>query len=158
MAELITKSALFNGFAMWREILKGVTALTSANSKFASNEYYFDFDPLFRGRNFRQFPFVFIEDGFGDEPVVLDGSFRTFKHSSTIHLTLEKLARTNLRSYATHIMSYLQQNRDTLKGTYGLDDVRCEEAVYDDFEADNKQCVRISMSFTFMIDIDVENA
>lgn len=129
MAEAISKSNLINCYEIFREIIQAST-LPSLNSKFSSDDYYYEFDPLILNRNFDQFPHILIEQSLDDSKIPLSGDYKRFDFVVTISVRMEDHAVSvsgearatgNINRYVQAIVSYINENQVSLLSDYGID-------------------------------------
>jgi len=154
MTETLTSSNLYNSFAVFREILQGITALTDLNSNFSSDDFYHEDEPNPKTRNFRGYPLMVIDTDVNDEPLTLGGAKKKFPMTTEIEIRTESSAKTdsdgNDRSngYANAIVDYFNTNQPTLYSTYGITQVMIDKERSKEVLHDNK-IVIITLTFKY---------
>ena len=158
MVESITKSNLYNSFAVFREVLKSISALTALSSKWSSNDRYFEDEPNPKNRNFIGYPYMLIETNLDDEHLTFTGlkqmNFTTNVTIRTEYFAERETARLN--SYMNAITNHFNTNQTSLLNTYGLDGIRVSQDRDRDEIAENQLVVGI-LTFDYNVKLDVEN-
>ena len=134
MVETLTKTNICNSFGVFREIMQGITALTSISSSDKTNVYpwlsdshYFEDEPNEKGRDWKGYPVMVIDTEITDERLTLNGAKKKFELVTEIEIRTEYLARTTSagvdrnNSYADAIINYFNANHaSTIYPTYGI--------------------------------------
>lgn len=158
MVETLTKSNLFNGFAVFREILQGISALTSLNSKWSNNNRYFEDEPNPKAHNFVGYPYMLIETSMDDDFVSYKG-LKQMNFSTVVTIRTEYFAERDtarLTSYLNAIADYFNTNQGTLLDRYGLDGIKVSKD-RDRDEISEAQLVVGILKFDYNVKLDVEN-
>ena len=122
MTESITSSTLFNSFAVFREIFKSITALSTLNSHWGVSTYYFEDLPNVKAANFVGFPIVIIETSANQESLTIKDKKQMMYITTVTFYTdasIEKEAD-NLNGYLNAVVYWFNNNKNTLRYTYGL--------------------------------------
>jgi len=130
MTETITSSTLFNSFSVWREILTGITALSTLNSRWSKNTYYFEDFPPTKASNFVGFPIIHIETDMDTKSLsIKDKKQMLYVTTLTLYTDehIEKI-KNLLNSYLNEIVYYINVNKQTLRWTYGLFNVNVSKS------------------------------
>lgn len=122
--ETITASTLFNSFAVFREILQGISAFTSIfpKAEFDENTRYYEDDPHPKGRNFSGYPLIVIKSEMEDKILTLKDKKQMMYTTEVMIYSDSDVEGTTPRinSYMNAIVNYFNSNRDTLRNDYGL--------------------------------------
>lgn len=149
MVETLTESNLYNSFAVFKEILQWITALTTLKSAFSSDEHYFEDEPNIKSREFSGYPLMLIETEVNDEPLTLGGVKKKFPMTTEIEIRCEYHARSNLTAYANAITDYFNTNHVALYVTYGITKVTIDKERYTDI-IDDKKLAIIKLTCKYM--------
>ncbi len=161
--ETLTTSNLYNNFAVFREILKSISAFTALNSKFTKDERYFEDEPNTKGRNWVGYPFIVISTEVDDEHITYKG-LKQINYSTTVTIYVEYAVETNtggvnanlLNSYMNAIVDYLNTNQTSLLRDYGIDGLRISRS-RDRDELNEQQLVLGILTCEYNVKLDVEN-
>ena len=122
MTESITKSTLYNSFAVFQELLTGITALSTLNSKWGEDRSYFEDMPLFKATNFIGLPIMHIETEVETDSLTMVDK-KMFPMTTTVSIYTDyhiENTSPKLNSYMNAITNYINTNKSTLRWTYGL--------------------------------------
>jgi len=124
MTESITSSTLFNSFAVFREIMKGITALSTLHSNFSKENFYFEDFPNLKatGTFFSGIPFVLVETEMDTNSLTIKDK-KQMMYTTVVSIYVDHFVeqdKVKLNSYLNAIANYINANKQTLRWTYGL--------------------------------------
>ena len=158
MTEEITSSKLFNSFAVFRELLTGISALSTLNPRWAEDKHYYEDLPNTKAINFKGFPFINIDTEMNDEIKSLDGMKQMF-YSTTINIYTDYFVEkeiVKLNSYLQAVAYYLNANRETLRNTYDIFNLQITKSRERD-SIDQKELVVGSLTLTYTVMLNVNS-
>ena len=122
MTESITKSTLFNSFNVFKELLMSITALSALNVHWGIRLYYTEDLPNVKAASFVGFPIVIIETSSSQESLTIKNK-KQMMYTTTVTFytdaSIEKEAD-NLNGYLNAVVHWFNNNKNTLRYTYGL--------------------------------------
>ncbi len=162
MTESITNSSLFNNFAVFREILQSITAFTSLYTKsgrtpFTTNARYFEDMPNPKGSSFVGYPIVVIETEASQESLTIKNK-KQMMYTTTVSITSDYFVETDsalLNSYLNAIVYWFNNNKNTLRYTYGLWGLSDIDKDRDRDEIAEKQVVVGMLTFNYHVTLDM---
>ena len=159
MTATILTSSQTNSFAVFREILQGISAFTSvfAKAKFTENTRYFEDEPNPKSRSFPGYPVVVIDTDSDDERLAYKNAKQT-NFVTRIMIYSDYFAEQNngfLKSYMDAIIDYFNTNQGSLLRTYGIDEITISKS-RDRDEIAEAQLVVGTLTFNYVKRFDVE--
>ena len=160
MAQTITRSTLNNSFAVFREILTGISAFTTIfpGARFGDNDRYFEDEPNVKSRSFIGYPVVIIDTNLNDSIITYKG-LKQMNYTTMVTIRTEYDVETTtprLNSYLNAITNYFNLNQTTLHNTYGIHGLTITK-IRDRDEIAERQLVVGVLTFDYNILMDVEN-
>ena len=164
MSESITKSSLFNSFKVFREILQGISAFTSLYEKngtypFTTNARYFEDEPNVKSSSFPGYPIVVIQTTANQESLTLERK-KQMVYTTTLTIQSDYFVEKdndNLNSYLNAIVHWFNNNKDTLRWTYGLFGLSDIEKDRERDEIGEKQLVNGILVFNYHVTLDMKD-
>ena len=157
MAQTLTANSSFNHFAVFREIMQGITALTALDSKWSSNSRYYEDEPNIKSSSDIGYPYMIIETDTDDEHI----SYKGLKQMNcTTNVTIRtdytvERPTPHLNAWMNAINDYFNENQGTLLDTYGIDGIRISKARDKDVIAERQIIVGL-LTFDYNVKLDVE--
>lgn len=160
MTETLTTSNLFNSFAVWREILQGITQFTSLETKnrFVQDERYVQDEPNPKARENIDYPYILVRTDYDDNHITFRG-LKQMRYTTTVEIRMDYFAEKSanlLDSYMNAIVWYVNLNQDTLSQDYGFDGIQIKKS-RDRDEIQERQIVVGTLTFDYVVKLDVEN-
>jgi len=156
-------SSLYNTFAVWREILQGITAFTSLLERptgkfpFRSNDVYFEDEPNNKAYKTISYPHILIDSDMNDSHITFTG-LKEMDYTTRLIIRTEYFAERDsarLMSYMNAIVTYLNANQTTLLNSYGIDGLRITLSRDRDVIAEKELVVGI-ITLDYKLKLDVE--
>lgn len=157
MTESITQSTLFNSFAVFREILQGISALTTLNSKWSEDGRYYEDAPLPKSRNFSGYPLMMIETESEQESLTIKNK-KQMMYTTTVSIYTDYYVEKEgglLNSYMGVIVDWFNKNKNTLRWTYGLFGLSDIETDRETEEIAEKLMVKGTLVFNYHVTMDM---
>jgi len=162
MTTTITNATLFNSFPVFREILKSITAFTvlynrRGSTPFTSNDRYFEDEPNVKSSSFPGYPFVLIQTESNQESLTIKNK-KQMMYTTTVSIVtdyfIEKDGGT-LNSYLNAIVYWFNNNKSTLRWTYGLFGLSDIEMDRERDEVAEKQLVIGTLTFNYHVTMNM---
>lgn len=163
MTESITSSTLFNNFAVFREILQSISAFTSLYQPrsgvypFTTNALYFEDAPNAKSTSFIGYPVVVIETDASQESLTIKNK-KQMMYTTTVTILLDYSAEKDgdfLNDYLNAIVHWFNNNKNTLRYTYGLWGLSDIEMERNREGIDEKQIVMGMLTFSYHVTLDM---
>lgn len=127
MTEAISNDALFNNFAVFREILQSISAFTVLYNRrgtypFTSNARYFEDEPNVKSNSFVGYPIILIQTEADQESLTLKNK-KQMMYTTTVSIVSDYFVEKDsnlMNSYLAAIVYWFNNNKSTLRWTYGL--------------------------------------
>lgn len=162
MTQEITKSTLFNNFAVFREILQSITAFTSLYNRrgttpFTTGDRYFEDEPNPKSTTFVGYPLIIIKTESNQESLTIKNKKQMF-YTTTVMIQSDYFVEKDsniMNSYLNAIVHWFNNNKDTVRWTYKLFGM---SKIDKDREMDvvaEKQLVVGTLTFNYHVTLDM---
>lgn len=159
MTQTLSSNTIFNSFAVFREILQGISGFTSIfpKAEFTTNTRYFQDEPRPKSRSFPGYPLIMIDTDMDDERLsYLRAKQMNYTTVISIYTDYDIEHDTpRLNSYINAIVDYMNENQTTLLRTYGIDGIKVRIA-RDRDEIAEKQLIVGMITVDYVVRMDVE--
>lgn len=160
VTQSLARTTLFNSFAVFREILQGITAFTTIfpNADFQKDARYFEDEPNTKSKNFIGYPIITIDTDSDDEHISYTGLKQMNFTTRVTIMTDYDVERTTprLNRYMNAVANHFNLNQTTLLRDYNLDGIRITKA-RDRDEINEKQLILGILTFDYVVKLDMEN-
>jgi len=162
MTEAIENDSLFNNFAVFREILQSISAFTVLYIKsgvypFTTNARYFEDGPNVKSNSFPGYPIVVIETDANQESLTIKNK-KQMMYTTTVSIFSDYFVEKDsnlINSYLNAIVYWFNNNKNTLRWTYGLWGLSDIEMERNREEIDEKQIVVGMLTFNYHVTLDM---